>query len=298
MLLCHYAEKKRILDNHIRHIILDPPQRVTRRATRRIFWETPSCSLPTAGGRQLRDSAGERGDEDVSSVDVEGCNDDSTRSPVSMLDSMQREAGDTPPGRAQTTAWPPILGHFGVPCPRPVCICHEYILASWWPGSLKWSWHREGSPLLAPSDTVPEMSLLCLYTWTGMTPGQHSPAIYSPFSRVWVWEASRPRYRSTQRILVSLYTPLLSSSCYVRFLLYCLFVYRAKAICACLLLRFLVNVKSHLEAWNMNYSVFGCFQWSRMDTNILKTMTRKTEKKKIVFCPCGRGLRMRWVKSI
>ena len=41
MLLCHYAEKKRILDNRIRHIILDPPRRVTRRATRRIFWVGP-----------------------------------------------------------------------------------------------------------------------------------------------------------------------------------------------------------------------------------------------------------------
>ena len=33
----------------------------------------------------------------------------------------------------------------------------------------------------------------------------------------------------------------------------------------------------------MNYSVFGRFQWIRVDTNILKTMTRETEKTKIVF---------------
>ena len=33
----------------------------------------------------------------------------------------------------------------------------------------------------------------------------------------------------------------------------------------------------------MNYSVFGRFQWIRVDANILETMTRKTEKKKIVL---------------
>ena len=41
MLLCHYARQKRILDNRICHIILDPPQRVTRRATRTRFWVRP-----------------------------------------------------------------------------------------------------------------------------------------------------------------------------------------------------------------------------------------------------------------
>ena len=41
ILLCHYTEQKRILDNSIRHIILDPPRRVTRRATRRSFWVIP-----------------------------------------------------------------------------------------------------------------------------------------------------------------------------------------------------------------------------------------------------------------
>ena len=40
-LLCHYVEQKRILDNRIRHIILDPPRKVTRRATRRRFWVRP-----------------------------------------------------------------------------------------------------------------------------------------------------------------------------------------------------------------------------------------------------------------
>ena len=34
---------------------------------------------------------------------------------------------------------------------------------------------------------------------------------------------------------------------------------------------------------NMNYSVYGHFQWIRVDTNILETMQRKTEEKKIVF---------------
>ena len=39
----------------------------------------------------------------------------------------------------------------------------------------------------------------------------------------------------------------------------------------------------------MNYSVFGSFQWIRVDANILKTMTRKTEKKKIVFARVDRA---------
>ena len=33
----------------------------------------------------------------------------------------------------------------------------------------------------------------------------------------------------------------------------------------------------------MNYSVFGHFQWIHVDANIFKAMTRKTEKKEIVF---------------
>ena len=33
----------------------------------------------------------------------------------------------------------------------------------------------------------------------------------------------------------------------------------------------------------MNYSVFGRFQWIRVDADILETMPRKTEEKKIVF---------------
>ena len=32
--------------------------------------------------------------------------------------------------------------------------------------------------------------------------------------------------------------------------------------------------------WNMNCSVFGRFQWIRVDANILKTMTRRTEGKR------------------
>ena len=39
----------------------------------------------------------------------------------------------------------------------------------------------------------------------------------------------------------------------------------------------------------MNYSVFGRFQWIRVDANILKTMTRKTEKKKIVLARVDRA---------
>ena len=39
----------------------------------------------------------------------------------------------------------------------------------------------------------------------------------------------------------------------------------------------------HLKAWNMNFSVLSCFQWIRIDANILETMPRKTEEKKIVF---------------
>ena len=40
MLLCHHAEQKRLMDNHISHI-LHPPRRATRRATRRRFWVRP-----------------------------------------------------------------------------------------------------------------------------------------------------------------------------------------------------------------------------------------------------------------
>ena len=50
---------------------------------------------------------------------------------------------------------------------------------------------------------------------------------------------------------------------------------------------FLVNVKHHLEAWNMNYSVFGRFQWIRMNANILEMMLRKTEEKRDCFRPGG-----------
>ena len=39
----------------------------------------------------------------------------------------------------------------------------------------------------------------------------------------------------------------------------------------------------------MNYRVFGHFQWICVDTNILKTMTRKTEKKKIFFACVDRA---------
>ena len=73
------------------------------------------------------------------------------------------------------------------------------------------------------------------------------------------------------------------------FSVHCLFIARKlNAHAPCLLLRFLVNVKRHLEAWNMNYSVFGRFQWIRVDANILKTMTRKTEEKRSFspVCPC------------
>ena len=38
-----------------------------------------------------------------------------------------------------------------------------------------------------------------------------------------------------------------------------------------------------LEAWNMNYSVLSHFQWIRVDANILETMPRKTEEKKIIL---------------
>ena len=63
----------------------------------------------------------------------------------------------------------------------------------------------------------------------------------------------------------------------------CLFT--AYSLCACSIFSspFLVNIKCYPETWNMNYSVFGRFQWIRVDANILKTITRKMEKKKIVF---------------
>ena len=63
------------------------------------------------------------------------------------------------------------------------------------------------------------------------------------------------------------------------FSVYCLFVYSGQAYCASSVSScpFLVNVKRHLEACNMNYSVFGRFQWIHVDANILETMQRKTD---------------------
>ena len=42
----------------------------------------------------------------------------------------------------------------------------------------------------------------------------------------------------------------------------------------------------------MNYSVFGHFQWIRVDANVLKMMMRKTETKKDCFRPWGWGLNL------
>ena len=70
----------------------------------------------------------------------------------------------------------------------------------------------------------------------------------------------------------------------------CLFTARKlNAHAPSLLLRFLVNVKCHQEAWNMNYSIFGRFQWIRMDAYILETMPKKTGKNDH-YRPCGRPL--------
>ena len=35
--------------------------------------------------------------------------------------------------------------------------------------------------------------------------------------------------------------------------------------------------------WNMNYSALSCFQWIRLDANILETMPRKAEERQIVW---------------
>ena len=59
---------------------------------------------------------------------------------------------------------------------------------------------------------------------------------------------------------------------------------------SCMLCVFFSECQVAPIGWNMNYSVFGCFQWIRLDANILKTMTRKTEKKRLFFRPCGRSL--------
>ena len=53
---------------------------------------------------------------------------------------------------------------------------------------------------------------------------------------------------------------------------YGLFVNSAQALCAC-------HIPGHLEA----YCVLSRFQWIHVDANILETMPRKMEKKKIVL---------------
>ena len=77
------------------------------------------------------------------------------------------------------------------------------------------------------------------------------------------------------------------------FSVYCLFVYSAQALCACSVSssQFLVNFKRHLEAWNMNYSVFSRSQWIHLDANILETIPGKMEKKKDCFGTCGHGIK-------
>ena len=54
-----------------------------------------------------------------------------------------------------------------------------------------------------------------------------------------------------------------------------------------LMLRLFFSVFGEFQApsigWNMNYSVFSRFQWIRVDANILETMPRKTEEKKIIL---------------
>ena len=44
-----------------------------------------------------------------------------------------------------------------------------------------------------------------------------------------------------------------------------------------------VEFQAPPTGWNMNYSVLSRLQWIRLDTNILETMPRKTEEKKIVL---------------
>ena len=50
------------------------------------------------------------------------------------------------------------------------------------------------------------------------------------------------------------------------FFFYCLFVYGVQAFCACSVSSspFLVNVKRHLQAWKMNYSVFSGSVWTQI----------------------------------
>ena len=77
-----------------------------------------------------------------------------------------------------------------------------------------------------------------------------------------------------------------------RFSFYCLFVNSVQALWAHSVSSspFLVNFKHHLTTRNVNYSVFSRFQWIRMDTNILGTMPRKMEEKKIVLVRVDKAL--------
>ena len=53
------------------------------------------------------------------------------------------------------------------------------------------------------------------------------------------------------------------------------------------MLRLFFSVSGEFQApptgWNMNYSVLSCFQWIRLDADILEMMLRKTEEKKRLF---------------
>ena len=47
--------------------------------------------------------------------------------------------------------------------------------------------------------------------------------------------------------------------------------------------------------WNLNYSVLSCLQWIRLDADILETMQRKTEGKKIVLVCVDTSVIPAWI---
>ena len=81
------------------------------------------------------------------------------------------------------------------------------------------------------------------------------------------------------------------------FSVYCLFVYNVQALWACsvCLLRFwwISSATYRPGIWTTAFtSIFSCFQWIRVDANILETRQRKTEEKKDCFHTCEQGLRV------
>ena len=66
---------------------------------------------------------------------------------------------------------------------------------------------------------------------------------------------------------------------------YCLFVNSAQALCACSISSslFLMNLKCHLEAWNVNYSILSRFNGSVFMQMLLKRCQGRRRKKTLFW---------------